>query len=1316
MTLIPRIFRQLGILASCLAALASPSRSFGANGSADLWQARNGSAASPVNPAVWVKGNLGSANSHYSEGHSIAYRLVLTRLAPGHHNVVIEWETRQSGKHAIDYITHHERLVPHDGFRTHAVAEEVDPIAGLTDTFSSPESFPIPAPSPNSSPVPGQPAASFEALPPDLRVMTIWNGSITSLTYLRQDSLTADTAATRLSIDFEARSPTVVIAWGGHIASRADWGAGNSAASISGSPYHTRLVSFDGAGGNQDRSLGLEPVFCSISGPSEFCAGGNVTFQALEDATNSGAVISWTLIDNTAGAVIVGASNAPTVQVTAGAAGTFGLKLRAVVGDLAANCVSNITVLPPPTLTCPANIIASESPRRSGSAVVAFPPPVAIDLCDPTPQVTCVPASGASFAVGTTTVTCTLRDRVNNHAECAFTIRVIPFILVTTNLADSGAGTLRQALLDANDAPDSNEIHFQFPGPPPYSIHLLTPLPPLTDTVTIDGTSQPGFVLSPVVELDGAGPAEGFVPAGLTTGLLLTSPGNVVRGLVLHGFDVGIRVADAAGNVLEGNFIGPDASGTNPVGNHADGILLEGPGASGNLIRSNLIAFNGGNGIALAPTAGAGNAVRANSIFDNGGLGIDLGADGPTANDSGDVDGGPNRSQNFPTIMQALSDGLTTTTVYALLDGPPGAVATVEFFINPAADGSGFGEGRTFLGATTATNDDSGQSMVTIVFPRASRPTEFVTTTAIAATGDASEFSRAVLVDVTPFILLHPITTNAAPGGRVELCVTADGSTPLRFQWRRNGANIPGATDACYIVPSADVPDGGSYTVVVVNDFGAVASAPAPLLLEVRPLPAGDDYVGRTILLRTNGIVGGSNTLATFEAGEPLHAGKPGGKSVWYAWTAPANGVATFRTVGSTFDTLLAVYTGTSISNLVTVAADEDSGGFYASGARFNALAGVEYEIAIDGFGGSVGQFIFNWELLLTNAYLPVITNQPASQTVAPGGIAVFRVAARLGCRDGHHDCRHEDRDPPGHGHPGDDDELLTYQWFLNKQALPGATNKLLTISNVNEAVLGNYSVRVADAPAEVESLAASLQINLTGQLVEPVQAMDKFLDAALAPAQLRLGSGGGAFGAGDGFQPASIARGYTGTQVFNTSGSITEGGEEPICGVLGGASEWITLVAEETGRLYINTDGSSYDTVMAIFRRNPTNSALLQELACDNNGGLDRRDSATNVRVQAGQTNFIVVDGVNGASGTLRLNYTLVTAARLSSMGFTSQRAHRLQVNTHPGARFSIQTSVNLRNWTTLLTTNAPLSLFEFIDSGSISEPRRFYRALMSP
>ncbi|MCG3158533.1 MAG: hypothetical protein DKINENOH_05177 [bacterium] len=261
---------------------------------ATLEQARNGTASSPTSPVVFQTGNLGSSNSHYVEGMSAPYRLVLENISLGAHNVIIEWDIKNGGAHAIDYITHYDRLQPHNFSPSHA-QEVVDPLNGLTGPFSGPSTFAIPAPSSAGSPVAGQPTADFNALPAGERNMTIWNGSISSLSYVNQGSLTAAQSASSISIDFTATSSTVVIAWGGHLASRLVWGDGNSAGGISGSPFHMRLLEFDGSGGNQDRSMQAAAVaptpladlslVKSVSNPTPL-VGSTVTFTIA--VTNSG--------------------------------------------------------------------------------------------------------------------------------------------------------------------------------------------------------------------------------------------------------------------------------------------------------------------------------------------------------------------------------------------------------------------------------------------------------------------------------------------------------------------------------------------------------------------------------------------------------------------------------------------------------------------------------------------------------------------------------------------------------------------------------------------------------------------------------------------------------------------------------------------------------------------------------------------------------------------------------------------------------------------------------------------------------------------
>jgi hypothetical protein len=121
------------------------------------------------------------------------------------------------------------------------------------------------------------------------------------------------------------------------------------------------------------------------------------------------------------------------------------------------------------------------------------------------------------------------------------------------------------------------------------------------------------------------------------------------------------------------------------------------------------------------------------------------------------------------------------------------------------------------------------------------------------------------------------------------------------------------------------------------------------------PPPVNDAFTNATVITGDSYLISYfSNAGATKEPGEPTHAGDLGGKSVWWKWTAPVAGPFQLETTGSTFDTLLAVYTGSAVTNLSVVASNDNYSG-QTSLVTFNALAGTDYWFAVDGWAGKEG-------------------------------------------------------------------------------------------------------------------------------------------------------------------------------------------------------------------------------------------------------------------------------------------------------------------------------------------------------------------------
>ena len=316
--------------------------------SGDLDQARNGSSGSPNNPVQWVNGNAGSSNSHYLESMSVAYRMVVTGLSSGTHTIDLEWDVKQAGTYAIDYITHFDRLQPHAQF-SHT-AETVNPLTGLSGISPTPITYPIPAPPSNKTvSCTGllQPQASFNALPANERVMTMYNGTaITNIQYLNVPDLNSSSCAQQVRITFTTTNSTVVFAWGGHIGAAADWCPGNSASTISGSPYHMRKIAIDGGGGNQDRSLSAASVIpvppCDILGNENVCRSQMVTFSVNPYI---GYTYTWSLASNTSGASISGSNTGTSVNINTGNSnGSFTLNLLMSTSGFSGTCTQVITV------------------------------------------------------------------------------------------------------------------------------------------------------------------------------------------------------------------------------------------------------------------------------------------------------------------------------------------------------------------------------------------------------------------------------------------------------------------------------------------------------------------------------------------------------------------------------------------------------------------------------------------------------------------------------------------------------------------------------------------------------------------------------------------------------------------------------------------------------------------------------------------------------------------------------------------------------------------------------------------------------------
>ncbi len=433
--------------------------------------------------------------------------------------------------------------------------------------------------------------------------------------------------------------------------------------------------------------------------------------------------------------------------------------------------------------------------------------------------------------------------------------------------------------------------------------------------VSISGASGTGIiVLGNFIGTDYTGKsalgngADGIAvsdPRGVTIGGTVSGSANIISANAGAGIAL---LDDADDELIEGNLIGTDITGSNPLGNGI-GILVDG-GSSDNTIggtvagAGNTIAFSAGAGVNVDPTGGTGNAIRLNSIFSNTGLGIELGT-GVTTNPPGGPHTGPNDLQNYP-VITALTTGGGTTTISGTLNSTPSTTFALDFFALSVINASRYGEGRYVLGSDPVTTNAAGNASFTFSFPTPAQGATYVSTTATDPNGNTSEFSLAFGTDLKPTAIIGFTSLTVDEGVPVPF----DGSASLdpeggglTYDWSFTDGTMLTGEEVVHRFLEV-----GTFTVTltVSDGFGGSSSAMATIMvLDVPPSFVPQSFTPpQTFTARAPGDGFGTSVASVAgnaAVGDPFDNGS--GAVFLYDGDSSDNGVYTQYTYGQLIHT-----------------------------------------------------------------------------------------------------------------------------------------------------------------------------------------------------------------------------------------------------------------------------------------------------------------------------------------------------------------------------------------------------------------------------
>jgi hypothetical protein len=439
--------------------------------------------------------------------------------------------------------------------------------------------------------------------------------------------------------------------------------------------------------------------------------------------------------------------------------------------------------------------------------------------------------------------------------------------------------------------------------------------------------------------------------------------------------------------------------------------------------------------------------------------------------------------------------------------------------------------------------------------------------------------------------------------------------------------------------------------------------------------PAWNDNLENCVIVAgMNGTASGSTRGSTRQADEPVHASVAGNGSIWYCWTAPTDGPYTFDTIGSEFDTVLAIYTGASYP-LTSVASDNDSGPFNTSRVLFQAQSNLTYQIAVDGVNDAQGAVQLHW----AGPQPPAVVFQPLSVNLVAGSTARFNVGV-------------SGSTPMG------------FQWrhfgtnVVDEEGrIFGSTTPVLTLGKVLPEHAGGYTVVITNAFGSVTSAPATLIVLDNPRAVYIEQVTGGIGGTAIVPVQMQAVGDEESVSFSLVFDPSLIA-----------TPRLTPGAD-------GGAAQLLADTTEvANGRLGIRIVQPAGQSMVA-GRGREILRVLFDINAAAPDGVITPLGFVDEPISKAGL-------GTNGAPVTILFAAGSLTLQNVS----TRVQANRLPegqlhllINGLAGRTYLIESSTNLwiPDWEPLSTNETSLGgVLEFIDPRPLDSAQRFYRTRFQP